>query len=338
MNNLITIGLVSWNGEKYIRYCLDSVLGQTFQDFNLIILDNGSQDGTVKIIEQEYLSKFGDKIKFIKSSENLGFAKGHNKLNELSDSKYHMLLNQDIILDKEYLNRSLEVFQQYTNVGVVSGKIYKWEFGEDEWKSKIIDSVGLELFKNGRIIEKDVGTLDEGQFSKDIEVFGVSGTIPIFLKSALEEVKYKDEYLDESFFSYKEDVDLAYRLRWMGYNAFIAVKAIAYHDRTAKSVQTFTLKSLHHDRKKKSELVNYNSYKNHIVVLYKNLSLSLFLRFGFRIKLFEIKKFLYLLLTERETLKGLKDIWQMRKEIFNKRKQIMKNRKIKSSQMASWFN
>jgi GT2 family glycosyltransferase len=85
-------------------------------------------------------------------------------------------------------------------------------------------------------------------------------------------VKFENEFFDEDFFSYKEDVDLSYRLRWAGWQIWVVGGAVAYHDRNASSNEDLSLNEKVTHRKKKSKMVNYNSYKNQWYLLIKNLT------------------------------------------------------------------
>ena len=99
---IISIHLFTWNGQKYINECLNSILQQTFKDYFLLIIDNGSVDKTVKIMEQEYVPVFGAKARLIKNKNNLGFAQAHNQALLWTDSDYVLVLNQDVILDEDF--------------------------------------------------------------------------------------------------------------------------------------------------------------------------------------------------------------------------------------------
>ncbi|MCX6744464.1 MAG: glycosyltransferase [Candidatus Parcubacteria bacterium] len=128
----VAINLVTWNGEKQIEYCLNSILKQTFQDFLLLIIDNGSVDKTVNIIEAEYLPAFKDKIKFVKNKNNLGFAFAHNQAILWTDSDYVLVLNQDVILEPDFLATAVKFMEGHHDVGSISGKILRWEYKQIE--------------------------------------------------------------------------------------------------------------------------------------------------------------------------------------------------------------
>lgn len=341
----LTVSLVTWNGGKYLPQCFESLLNQTFQDFSLVVLDNGSKDNSVEVIRQ-FADKFPGRFEFISKPENIGFARGHNLIMAANRAPYIMLLNQDIMLERQYFERCLEFLDQRPKIGAVSGKILKWIFPSVEaengglnksQKSNIIDSLGLKIFRSQRVIERCVAQIDNGQFEANEEVFGVSGTVPIYRQAALDSVKFENEYFDEDFFSYKEDVDLSYRLRWAGWDIWLVAGAVAYHDRTASAHEELNLSEKISHRKKKSRLVNYNSYKNQWYLLIKNLSgANLLLNWPW-IAAYELQKFIYALFFETSTLGSLGEVFRKLKRMGAKRKMILKNTKVPNKDVAKWF-
>lgn len=308
-----------------------------------MIIDNDSADQTVKIIEQQYLPLFGSKVRFVKNKNNLGFAQAHNQALLWTDSEYVLILNQDVILEPDFLSKIINFSDEHKKAGSVTGKILRWQFENNEdlkksEKSDIIDSLGLKIFKNQRVIELATGEKDLGQYEDNLKIFGVSGTCPVYRRKALEEVRYKDEYFDNDFFSYKEDIDLAYRLQWQGWQSYYLPKAIAYHDRTAKSQEKKSNLELIKQRKHKAKFINYHSYKNHWFVLLKNLSFKNFLRYLPYIIFYELKKIIFILLFEFSTLSGLKEVFRKRKKMAAKRKFIMTKRIITDEKIRQWFN
>ena len=338
----ISIHLIAWNGEKYLEECLNSILAQTFKDYLLLIIDNGSVDQTVRIIEEQFLPAFGERLRFVKNKENLGFARAHNQAFLWTDSEYVLTLNQDVILEPEFIAQAVEFLDKQAQTGSATGKILRWQFENDgtlkkSEKSDIIDTLGLKIFKSQRVVDLGAGEKDHGQFEEIKEIFGVSAPCAIYRRKALDDVRYKDEFFDNDFFSYKEDVDLAYRLRWRGWTSFYVPQAKAYHKRSARS-QTKE-KFLHkvNLRKNKTQFINYHSYKNHLFVLVKNLSLRIYGRYLLSIKFYEFKKFIYILFFEWPTFIGLKEFFAKLKNIRAKRKFIMANRLIKDEEMRKWY-
>jgi GT2 family glycosyltransferase len=339
----VAINLVTWNGAKQIEACLNSILGQTFQDFLLLIIDNGSVDQTVKIIEELYLPVFKDKIKFVKNKTNAGFAFAHNQAILWTDSDYVLTLNQDVILQPNYIAKAVEFLDKHHDVGSVTGKILRWENNESEdlkniQKSDIIDSLGLKIYKSQRVIDRASGEQDQKQYQNITEIFGPCATCPIYRRQALEDVRFEDEFFDKDFFSYKEDVDLAYRLIWRGWKSYYIPEAIAYHERTARGQEKFSNLAIIRHRKNKSKFVSYHSYKNHLFLIYKNLSGRNFGRYFFSIFFYELKKLCYIFFLESSTLASLFEFFAQKKRMKIKRRYIMSRRLIKDDEMRKWFN
>jgi GT2 family glycosyltransferase len=339
----VAINLVTWNGERQIEACLNSILEQTNQDFLLLIIDNGSVDKTVSIIEEQYLPAFKDKIKFVKNKTNLGFAFAHNQAILWTDSDYVLVLNQDVILDSKYLEIAVDYLDKHHDVGSVSGKILRWQPGEiddfgNNHKSNVIDSLGLKVYKSQRVIDRAAGELDKGQYENITEIFGPSATCPIYRRQALEDIRFEDEFFDKDFFSYKEDVDVAYRLVWRGWKSYYLPQAVAHHERGVKSEHTDSHLAFIRHRKNKSKFVNYHSYKNHLFVLYKNLSRSNFWRLFFPIFGYEFKKIIYVFFLEGSSLGAIREFLSKKKKLKAKRHFIMSRRLIKDDEMRKWFN
>ena len=355
----VAINLVTWNGAKQIEACLNSILEQSFQDFLLLIIDNGSVDQTVKIIEEEYLPAFKDKIKFVKNKSNLGFAFAHNQAILWTDSDYVLVLNQDVILQPNYIAKAVEFMDKHHGIGSVTGKILRWETNELNdlkkiQKSGIIDSLGLKIYKSQRVVDRASGEpayasadakaladkeASAGRQNENItEIFGPCATCPIYRRKALEDVRFEDEFFDNDFFSYQEDIDLAYRLVWRGWPSYYLPEAIAYHERTVKGQEKFSNLTIVRHRRNKSKFVNYHSYKNHLFLLYKNLSRRNFWRYFFSIFFYELKKFCYIFFFEYSTLGSLTEFFSLRKRMKIKRHYIMSRRLIKDDEMRKWLN
>jgi len=341
----IDINLVVWNGKKYLPFCLESIFKQSFSDWQLNILDNGSTDDSVKYLQEHYPN-----LKIVILKENIGFAKGHNKLFSWTNSDYILCLNQDIILDKDFLKNALSFLEEKENIGSISSKVYHWNFKKldiddtveperaqkllNTEKTDIIDTCGLEILKNHQIIDIGQGEKDKEEFQKQKEIFGVSGACPIYSRKALETIKIDNEYFDEDFFSYKEDVDLAYRLQLAGYKSYFLPAVIAYHDRSVKNG-----KSVMENRKIKSTWVNQYSYKNHLWCILKNEFSKNLLKYFFPTFWYEFKKLMYILFFEKQTFKFFLQNKKQIKKMFKKRKYIFKEIvKIKPEELEKYYN
>jgi len=344
----ISVHLVSWNGAKYIPHLFDSLRKQTFTDWQLIILDNNSEDGTVERIERE-LVHFPIEHRFMKAKENTGFAGGHNRLYAGTKTPYILPLNQDMYLAPDVLEKLATFMDIHSQAAVVSPRLMRWDFqdiekvGLEKSFSSSIDSFGLEIWRSGRVIEKDAQAPWEEVKKRigdvrDVEVFGVSGTFPLLRRTALEKVALPDgTFFDASYHAYKEDVDLAFRLRQAGCSAYICTDAVAYHDRSAARPKQLDDVTASKNKKAQSEWVKYHSYKNHLMTMYKNYTWqNTVLDFPW-ICWYEMKKFVWYVLFDRKILKGLGEIWNMRNDLYKKRQSIAAQRTVNWKYTRSWY-
>ena len=157
-----------------------------------------------------------------------------------------MLLNQDAILTPNFLKEAIKILEKDKRIGALQPKVLKYDFQEKKPKN-IFDTTGLLMLKNRRIINRGQGQKDKDQFNKQEEIFGADGAVPIYRRKTLENIKLpicadprsyphqsvSYEYFDESFFAYKEDVDLAWRMRLYGWKIIYAPNVLAYHERGA---------------------------------------------------------------------------------------------------------
>ena len=246
-----------------------------------------------------------------------------------SKGEYILCLNQDIVLDKDFIKNAVEAMKMGEKIGAVQGKLLKIQ-------NPIIDTTGLLMFKNRRVVARGQGEKDKGQYKKG-EVFGVDGAAPLYRRKALEDIKVNNEYFDKDFFMYKEDVDLAWRLQLYGWKIIYQPKAIAYHPRTAgeKAVKNYV--SIAIERRKLSEFAKYHSFKNDRLMRIKNELLGLFFRDFCRIIIKEIAAWAYVIFFEKYAWKAIKELFKQTPNAWRKRKIIMKRRRIGTREIKKWF-
>lgn len=339
----VTIQIVTWNSMKYLPFTLESIFSQTYKDFQVLVIDNNSQDGTIDFIRKNY-----PEVAVFQNKKNLGFAKANNQGIKLLHSPYILFCNPDIVLEPTWLEIIMQKAESsdYENVSSFGGKLLKLKPNnndiDQESKTNIIDSCGLKITRNRKILEIGSGQ-DSALFNNDQEIFGCSGALAFFKREALEDclIKTKNnpkgEYFDEDFFAYKEDVDLAWRARIFGWKSMFISQAIAYHVRSISGSENSTISEIIKNRKKQSSLARYYSYRNHLFLLVKNEFSKNFIKDFWPIKLFEFKKLVYIILFEFKNLKAWFELIKMMPRLINKRREIFKKAKIGYSAMANWI-
>ena len=268
----LSVQLVTWNGSKYIEYLFASLKKQTFLDWKLIILDNASSDDTVEKIKLE-LEDFSILYELILNKENKGFAGGHNQVFSSTDSDYVLLLNQDMYLMSDCLEKMVKFLDGNKDIAGVSPRLMRWDFsqchpceGENPGGfTDQIDSLGLKIFRNRRVIEQytqeNWSELKDNFSNNILETFGLSGAFPMFRRSAINEILLGGKMFDESYHSYKEDFDLAFRMLSHDMQSRVLLDVVAYHDRAGAGPKEMDDKSAWESKKKQSDWVKYHNAK-----------------------------------------------------------------------------
>ena len=139
----VSVIILNWNGKKFLNECLYSMQSQTFTDFEVILVDNASHDGSVELIKCNFL----DFVRLIENKANYGFAGGNNIGISHAVGRYIVLLNNDTRADPDFLKHLVGVAEQYPRVGMCAAKVYL------DSDKKIIDSVGHLIYRDGLLIE-----------------------------------------------------------------------------------------------------------------------------------------------------------------------------------------
>ncbi len=342
----LSVIIVTYNSMRYLPDFIDSIFEQSyFNDYKLtpdiFIVDNASTDGTIKFIQDHYPT-----IHLLRNMNNIGLPRAWNQAIKITQGEYILIMNPDLILHKDFIKIALKTMQNDQTVASVGGKLYQLKlvtFDSDInsavlEKTNILDSCGLQAFRDRSFVERGAGEIDRDQYNQTQEIFGISGACVLYRRQALEQIKYNNEYFDEDFFLYKEDIDMAWRLRLAGWSAIYNPQAIAYHHRRARSLKKRSLLKVIKYRRYKENFVNFYSYRNHLLLLRKNIIYkNFFLHFIF-IFFYELKKFLYVLLLENSTLRHtLKDLIKFNHNNRKKRQLNMRLRKIKAEEIQAWF-
>jgi GT2 family glycosyltransferase len=217
---MISIIIANYNRKDMLGQCLNSIRGQDFKDFEIIVADNASTDGSVEMVRAYYTE-----VKLICNTENLFFCKAQNQGIESAKGDFILCLNSDCVLGKDYLKEAFAAVCLDEKIGMISGKILRTD-------KRTIDSTGLFLGRNRKAVERGYGREDKGQYDKAGYIFGVSGAAAFLRKSMLMDIKDKNGYFDERFGMYYEDLDLCRRARKKGWKAYYEPKAIVYHARS----------------------------------------------------------------------------------------------------------
>ena len=340
MKNLVSVNIINFNNKETIIPAIKSAISQTYKNIEILIMDNNSKDGSLEMIKKFIKANSSVPIKLIENKENLGFAKAHNLGIKICNGEFILCLNSDAILTPKYIENAIKLFSD-PKVGAVQGKLLKYDFSKNKPKKinnyNIIDTTGLVMLKNRRIINRGQGKPDKNQYQKIEEIFGPDGAAPIYRKSTLEDVAINDQYFDEDFFCYKEDVDLAWRMKLFGWKTIYCPFCVAFHSRGAGESAKTSYINIIKERRKIKSLPKYWSFKNQRLMQIKNELPLLFLKHFPYWVIKEIGSWLYILFFETYTLKAIKELIFQFPNALKKRQIIMKNKRVNWREMEKWF-
>jgi len=339
----VTFQIVTWNSRRHIGDCLKSIYAQTDRDFQVLIIDNASKDDTL-----DYIRKYFPMVTIFQNNKNLGFARAHNQGFELISSPYVVICNPDIMLTEHWLETMMARVEraEWQKVGSFGGTLLRLNVSGDEYSEKeptnIIDSLGLALGRDHQ--SREIGSDQEYQGpAADRLVFGHSGALVLYRRDALKSVALvnrhgRREYFDEDFFSYKEDVDLSWRLQLAGWPALHIGEAEAYHVRAMRAASQTGMLARYRHRRGQSYLCRYYSYRNQFLLLAKDQYLGLLFSFSPAIIWRELKKLIYVLILEWSSVRALFDVIKLLPAMMRKRRIILGQAKVSAREMTQWFS
>jgi GT2 family glycosyltransferase len=225
MDKKVGIILLNYKGTKDTFECVESLEKIEYKNYHIIIVDNHSQDGSYEKLKAE----FGDRHTIIEASDNGGFAKGNNigiryALEQGCD--YILLLNNDTLVEKDFLNKMVECYERYRDTGIVGPKILYEGNRHLIWYGG--GEINLKRFYGFHYGE---GQKDSEEFNKEREITFTTGCTMLISRKVIEKVGA----LPEEYFMYYEDVDFCMKVQEEGYKIYYCPKAVIYHKVSASS-------------------------------------------------------------------------------------------------------
>lgn len=331
-----TIQIVTWNSGRYLPSALRSIFSQTLRDFSVLLIDNASTDGSIEWVRRHY-----PHVHLLRNASNAGYSRGHNQALQLQHSQFVVVMNPDVVLSPDLLAQTIAALRADVTLAAVCGKVRRFHFSNSDLKEiiddGIIDATGLTVRRSFQVQNTGAGEPDQRQFDRSGETFGPPGALAVFRRAALDSVASKGHVFDERMFAYKEDVDLAWRLQHAGWRTGYVAGALALHFREAKDDVTASDRAIMRARRSKKALVNYLSYRNHILVIMKNVPRSMLWRNLPWWLWYELKKFVYLVSFERRTLSVVRDVIRLAPSVLAERRLIQSRSKRTSQQLQGWL-
>lgn len=245
----VSVVIVNWNGRELLRRNLPHVLAMTGPAYEVIVVDNGSSDGSAHVVREEF-----PRVRLVALAENRGFAGGNNAALPFARGEFLATLNNDARPESDWLERLVDGARP-EGVGICASKLIVEGQG-------VIDSAGDE-YRTTLDAGNRGGLQPAARFDEGGEVFGACAGAALFRRKMLDEIGF----FDEDFFLVYEDVDLSFRARMAGWGVVYVPGAVVHHARSASLDRV-------------PDLHAYCRYRNEEFVWIKNLPARLTVRYA----------------------------------------------------------
>ncbi len=249
----VSIIIPHWNNVDVLSECLNSISSTDYPDFEIIIVDNASNDNSVEWVKSNY-----PRVTLIENDKNYGYAGGCNIGADHANGEYLIFLNNDTIQEKNWVSNLVETMNSNSRIAALQPKVLNY------YNKKLFDYAGgsggqMDVycfpFARGRVFAKQ--EIDEGQYNNKEKCFWSSGTCFMVRKNLF----YKAGGFDDTFFAHMEEIDLCWRLYAMGFAVWVDPQATVYH----KNALTLPM----HTHKK-----HYLNHRNSLLMLFSNYSIK----------------------------------------------------------------
>lgn len=288
--------ITNWNGKQFLNACLSSIFAQDFQDFEVLLVDNASTDGSVDFVRQTF-----PQVRVIQNEANVGLCAANNRGILATQAEFIFILNNDTELAPDCLGRLVQAIQTGPHIGMCATRMMLTD------RREMVESAGIVVDRAGIAWGLDTGELATGQPDSPRPVFGACGGAALYRREMLLDIGL----FDEAFFVYLEDADVAWRGQWAGWQCVYVPSAVVYHAHSAtiKEGSPFKIRLLS---------------RNKVWMIAKNYPWPHLLWYGPVIAAYELMSQGYALLTGRgktalqgrlEALRGLPKILQKRRQV-----------------------
>ena len=231
---LVSVIVVNWNGLAYLSECLESLAGQSYPALEIVVVDNGSTDGSVEYLRAGHRGRFH----LVESPANLGFAGGNNLGIRAAKGAYFALLNNDAAADARWVEALVAAAEADPRVGMCASKIYVWD------RPGLLDGAGLLVSGDGIGRGRGRHEPDREEFAHEEDALLPSACAALYRRAMLDEIGL----FDEDFFAYCEDTDLGLRGRIAGWRCRYVPAAVVRHRYSGSTAPHSPFKAFHVER------------------------------------------------------------------------------------------
>ncbi len=298
----VAVVIVNWNSGGLLRRCLSAVAAQTMQPAEVVVVDNGSRDGSADGLDDLYPG-----VRLLRLLDNVGFARANNAaVAALPDARWVALLNADAFAEPTWLARLMEAAERWREYSFFASRLL------DASDPERLDGTGDVYYASGWASRRDHGRQAAAALRKTEEVFAPCAAAALYRRDAFVEAGG----FDEAFFCYFEDVDLAFRLRLLGHRCLYVPDSVVHHVGSAVTGRH-------------SDFSVYHGHRNLVWTFVKNMPAPLFLAYLPQHLLLNAASLVWFTATGRgrtilrakwHALRGLRRAWRERRQVQTARR------------------
>jgi GT2 family glycosyltransferase len=319
----VCVAIVTCNSARYIRRCLDAVLGGPQLPFQVVVVDNASTDNTLQILKE-----FSSRIEIIANFRNAGFAEAQNQAIRATSTPWVLTLNPDVLVQPDFIARLLEAGESDPQAGVVCGKLLSIGPGFESLENRRIDSTGIFFTPAMRHFDRGWHEADSRYFERMEYVFGASAAAALYRRELIRDLSIDGSFFDPDFFVYREDADVAWRAQLLGWRCLYTPWAVAHHVRTVTAA----------NRRKLPALINMHSVKNRFLMRIKNATPGIYRRYWLPMTVRDLLVIGGALFWEPSSIPAFWHMARCLPRALRQRRIIMQRRRTGDEELAAWFD
>jgi GT2 family glycosyltransferase len=323
----VAVCIVTHHDAADVPACFAALARLAHRPVEVVVADCASGDDTLAVVEREgeALRRAGIPLSVLALAENRGFAGGMNAAFAATAAPWLLTLNADALPAADYLGRLLERAAAHPGlaVGSVTGRLVRPAVDG----VRRLDACGMFLTRTWRHLDRGSNEPDDGRYPRAERVFGGTGAATLFRRTALDDVAVDGEFFDPRFHTYREDAELAFRLRERGWEVLYEPAAVAEHRRRVLPERRSVLPAR----------ANYNGLKNRYLLRLYHQTAGNFLRTLLPATFRDVVALAYVVLAERTSLPAYAWLWRHRRELLARRRAIQGRRTVPPAAIDRWF-
>jgi GT2 family glycosyltransferase len=319
----VSVTIVTYNSRRYLEACLQSIFEQNYRQLEIVVVDNGSMDGT-----RGFLSRFEDRVRVEYNDGNIGFAAAQNQAIARSTGDWVLVLNPDVVLLPGVVEQLVEAGRIDEKAGTVCGRLLAIGRDLKPPENPLIDTAGIYFTEAMRHFDRGWHEPDDGRFRKMEYVFGASAAAALYRREMIADISEGGNFFDPDFFAYREDADVAWRAQLFGWRCLYTPATVGYHVRSVGPGNRHAVPAV----------INMHSVKNRFLMRTKNMTGGVFRRFWRQMIARDLLVIGGALLVEQKSLPAFWRLAACLPRALRSRRWIMSRRRATDENLAQWFS